>query len=852
VILTCHEAGAAKELEDQLAFQATHDVLTGLCNRRELVARLHELAADRHGRCLALLYLDLDRFKEVNDAFGHEAGDRVLGTVAERLRKTVPAGGLVCRFGGDEFGVLLTGADEASAAAAADRLLAAVREPVAVGTTVVHVGASVGVAVAGPARTLRNPEQLIRESDRAMYAAKQAGGHRCAYVAGVAPDRAGVGTMGEDGADGRGPAAGGERARPDAPPPPPPAPPPPPGDTDPPIPTAAPRRLAARLLGLVPALAVASIVIGIAVLGQRQSAGQRRQIEAQRLEDMRRLTARGADYYSAQFDPKYLLVLVNAIPWSLNGSPGDEVIIRRFAESPLVGRNAVASLHGLDGRVLARHPREAPVTVTANSPIFRTAVAGRSGFDPTTPDPDRLRSYFALPVRRNGQVMGVMTLGVSLDDGTAQRFMELQGSLGLDAGGWSLTDSHGVTFASWDRRRLGHRLVEPWELTGLEPGESRVVATGGTDVVVAALLMSMSTPRPVYYVFTQPRDRFNGDLRAGAPARDAALAAVVLAALAALAGMNHRREQTVRRSEAQLDALLQHAHDIVVVLDSERAATFVSSAVTPLLGGTPASYLGKRWTFRVHHEDRGTFERLLDQARGGDSRAATDVRLRDGQGRYRWFDLDAVDLRGPGAVTGLLLTCHEVGERRQLQEQLAYQAIHDPLTGLPNRALFSARLDELAAARNPVPFAVLFVDLDRFKPVNDTHGHGTGDQVLQVIAERLRRSVRTELGHDGGIWSGDIVCRLGGDEFAILLMDVTEQLARVTAERILEAVAEPVSIGDVRVELGATIGIALSRADREHPDHAVRNADQAMYRAKAAGRGRYEVFRRPRPVSARR
>jgi diguanylate cyclase (GGDEF)-like protein len=182
-------------------------------------------------------------------------------------------------------------------------------------------------------------------------------------------------------------------------------------------------------------------------------------------------------------------------------------------------------------------------------------------------------------------------------------------------------------------------------------------------------------------------------------------------------------------------------------------------------------------------------------------------------------------------VDGYLLTFHEVSERKALQDRLTEQATHDPLTGLANRAAFAARLDELAAtADRPSHHAVVFVDLDHFKPVNDEFGHQAGDELLCTVG-RLTAVVR----------SGDLVCRLGGDEFAILLADCSEEQARVTVERLLDAVREPVPVADVLVSVDASIGVALSRSTVAHPEQLVREADQAMYQAKRSGRGRFVI-----------
>jgi diguanylate cyclase (GGDEF)-like protein len=174
-------------------------------------------------------------------------------------------------------------------------------------------------------------------------------------------------------------------------------------------------------------------------------------------------------------------------------------------------------------------------------------------------------------------------------------------------------------------------------------------------------------------------------------------------------------------------------------------------------------------------------------------------------------------------------------DNARLYEELRHQAFHDGLTGLANRALFSDRVEHALARsiRTGSIIGVLFVDLDDFKTVNDRFGHQAGDQLLRSIAERIVAILRP----------GDTAARLGGDEFAILLEDLHGQDdARLVAERLIHAIRTPTRLGDVDALVGASIGIALSTAGGELAPDLLRNADFAMYRAKGAGKGRYEVF----------
>ena len=188
------------------------------------------------------------------------------------------------------------------------------------------------------------------------------------------------------------------------------------------------------------------------------------------------------------------------------------------------------------------------------------------------------------------------------------------------------------------------------------------------------------------------------------------------------------------------------------------------------------------------------------------------------------------------------LTAESVGrsvrfaiERKQTEVELAHRALHDPLTGLPNRRLLLDRIGHAAARleRSGQALGVLFLDFDRFKLVNDSFGHDTGDRVLVEIASRLHASVRPS----------DTLARLGGDEFVVLCEDIEgEDQAVGIVRRIQRALSAPYRLGASQVRLAASIGVALGAPDGDAPSALIRNADAAMYRAKALGGGRYEVF----------
>ena len=202
-----------------------------------------------------------------------------------------------------------------------------------------------------------------------------------------------------------------------------------------------------------------------------------------------------------------------------------------------------------------------------------------------------------------------------------------------------------------------------------------------------------------------------------------------------------------------------------------------------------------------------------------------------------WADINTVPIRNEhGQVTHFVSVMREVTERKNAEEQLRRNAFHDPLTGLPNRLLFTERLTQIISRSKQIPgrkFAVLFLDLDRFKVINDSLGHMVGDQLLIAIARRLETCVKRT----------DIVARLGGDEFTILLDDIqTEDAANHVAERIHQELALPFTLNGYEVFTTVSIGIALSTTDFNHTEDLLRGADIAMYRAKASGKACHEVF----------
>ncbi|MGH9337157.1 MAG: putative bifunctional diguanylate cyclase/phosphodiesterase, partial [Vicinamibacteria bacterium] len=245
------------------------------------------------------------------------------------------------------------------------------------------------------------------------------------------------------------------------------------------------------------------------------------------------------------------------------------------------------------------------------------------------------------------------------------------------------------------------------------------------------------------------------------------------------------------------------------------------------------------WIDRVHADDVARVRQEIRVAVEGESSLfESEHRLSHQDGRHLWVLARGEVMRGEGgAPTRLAGSLTDITQQKLAEERLRHDAAHDGLTALPNRSTFMEHLRRLLErsrrSRRDVQFAVLFLDFDRFKRINDSLGHLSGDQLLAAISRRLRECVRP----------GDTVARLGGDEFGILL----ERLGEVTeatrvAERIHQFLREPFDIQGLEVFITTSIGIAVGGRAYQSPDDVLRDADIAMYRAKASGKARHEVF----------
>ncbi|MGI0484579.1 EAL domain-containing protein [Pantanalinema rosaneae CENA516] len=298
-----------------------------------------------------------------------------------------------------------------------------------------------------------------------------------------------------------------------------------------------------------------------------------------------------------------------------------------------------------------------------------------------------------------------------------------------------------------------------------------------------------------------------------------------------------RVETALRESETRYRLLAENMNDLVCLHDLQGRYLYVSPSCEVLLGYRYDEMLGKDAYSFFHPDDRDRIYREAHTAAVSGKPTPITYRICRKSGHYIWFEtLTKPIVNATGQIVQLQTTSRDVTARIQVQNQLKHDALHDALTGLPNRYLLMERL-ELAMNRakrfDNYCFAVLFLDLDRFKVINDSLGHLAGDQLLLAIAQKLQGTLR----------SIDLVARLGGDEFVILLEEIADVQEAVRAtERIFAVLQAPFTIEGREVYTTSSIGIVLGSQDYTQAAHLLRDADIAMYRAKHQGKARYEIF----------
>jgi diguanylate cyclase (GGDEF)-like protein/PAS domain S-box-containing protein len=294
-------------------------------------------------------------------------------------------------------------------------------------------------------------------------------------------------------------------------------------------------------------------------------------------------------------------------------------------------------------------------------------------------------------------------------------------------------------------------------------------------------------------------------------------------------------ERALRASEERFRSLVQNSSDVISIVDADGAVRYHSESVRRVLGYDPGELVDGDPLTLVHPDDRERAARFVADAtlRPGVTAAET-WRIRHRDGTWLHSETVAANLLEDPNVRGLVLNTRDVSDRKELEAQLVHQAFHDGLTGLANRTLFAERVEHALARSDKGDLAVLFIDLDDFKNVNDSLGHAAGDQLLVAAARRLQGCLRP----------ADTAARLGGDEFAVLLERVADaEAASAVAGRVLDTLHQPFGLNGRRIPIKASVGVATGRPGTDEAEELLRNADVAMYAAKAGGKDRYELFR---------
>ena len=320
----------------------------------------------------------------------------------------------------------------------------------------------------------------------------------------------------------------------------------------------------------------------------------------------------------------------------------------------------------------------------------------------------------------------------------------------------------------------------------------------------------------------------------------------------------HLQLHRIRRQLAERDQLFQliseNAADMIALVDCDGRRLYNSPAYQKVLGYSPEELKATSSIEQIHPDDRARVLKAAERASLSGRGERMEYRVRHKDGTWRTLESTASPIRNAkGQTEKLVIVNRDITERKRAEEMLVHNAFHDGLTNLPNRALFLDRLQHaltLSKKRSNYKFAVLLIDVDDFRIINDSLGHTAGDELLIQIGQRLKDSVRqvdtvsrpraSEV--LGRPTNDDTLARLGGDEFTILLDDIRDPIEAVrVAERVQAELATPFVVNHQEIVISASIGIASSTSPHTQAEDLLRDADIAMYRAKRAGKARCEV-----------
>ncbi len=297
-----------------------------------------------------------------------------------------------------------------------------------------------------------------------------------------------------------------------------------------------------------------------------------------------------------------------------------------------------------------------------------------------------------------------------------------------------------------------------------------------------------------------------------------------------------RAEDALRASEARFRALIENAHGMILILERDGTIRYISPGIERVLGYSPRDWLGCPFFELLHPDDRQAaydeYQRILTHHNSGQE---SEYRLRHSNGSWPMIALLGSNCLDNPSIAGVVVNARDVSERHEAEQQIRQLAHNDGLTGLSNRILLETRVEMAIAQARRERYAVglLFIDLDRFKPINDTLGHAIGDALLQAIGDRLKTTVR----------DSDTVARLGGDEFAVLMPKIEDECDAVTlAGKLLDQLALPFRVDHHLLSVSASVGVSCYPRDADEFETLLKHADIAMYQAKSDGRDKVRCF----------
>ncbi|GAA2605930.1 sensor domain-containing diguanylate cyclase [Paractinoplanes durhamensis] len=462
-------------------------------------------------------------------------------------------------------------------------------------------------------------------------------------------------------------------------------------------------------------------------------------------------------------------------------------------------------------------------TDAAWKPLRAALLAGQPGFSSIMNVNGTYLEAVAVPITVGGSAAGLL-IGLNAVASTSlQQYLE---TLKDDTHTTVVVDAAGTIAATDNAADVGTTVDSAIRsaIAAAPASGTFVEYTAGSTKMIAIVVGQL--PGGYAYVRTQTRQSFDGAVHAKSQTLNMTLLAMLLIGVAAVSILGYRTMLQRRRSDERFQALFQHAPDLVSVLDADGRIAFSSPSGAAILGFGTGKLVGTSVFDIIHPEDRPymmqQFGMLLNEK---DAVIRLQCRVRPATGEYRWFEFTASNQMGNPALAGVVINARDVSENRAFQERLEFEAQHDALTGLPNRR----RMQDVLGASLPFDaVAVLFVDLDGFKPVNDAHGHEAGDELLRQVAARLSACVR----------ENDVLSRVGGDEFVVLMPGVLDPgSVEATSARIRSAIEAPFMIDGNEVRIGASVGVHLAPHSCD-PDEALRAADHAMYTIKKAGGSR--------------